>query len=101
MFNKIKAVKELRDSAKQMQNELEGVTTEGTAAWGKVKVTINGNQKILSVDIDDELLGDKTKLQSAVADAVNDAVKKVQKELAGRMKDMGALQDMMKNLGMG
>lgn len=101
MFNKIKAVKELRDSAKQMQNELEGVTAEGSAAWGKIKVTINGNQKILSVHIEDELMGDKAKLQDGIAEAVNDAVKKIQKELASKMKDMGALQDMMKNLGMG
>jgi len=100
MFNKIKAVKELRDSAKQMQNQLDDITAEGTAAWGKVKITINGNQKIVSVEIDDELMGDKSKLESAIMEAQNDATKKIQKQMASKMKDMGALQDMMKNLGM-
>ena len=100
MFNKIKAVKDLRSNAKQMQNELEDVTAEGSAAWNKVKVVLNGNQKIVSIDIDDEMMGDKAKLQDALKDAMNDAVKKIQKQMASRMKDMGNLQDMMKNLGM-
>lgn len=100
MFNKIKAVKELRDNAKKMQNELEDVIAEGSAAWGKVKIKINGNQKVLNIEIDDELMKDKAKLQEALIEATNDAVKKIQKEMATKMKDMGALQDMMKNLGM-
>ena len=61
MFNKIKAIKDLRSQAKQMQNELDLVTAEGSAAWGKVKVKINGNQQILSVEIDDEMMSDKKK----------------------------------------
>ena len=100
MFNKIKAVKELRDNAKKMQNELEDVVAEGQAAWGKAKIQINGNQKVLSVHVADELLESKEKLQNALTEAFNDATKKIQKQMAGKMKDMGALQDMMKNLGM-
>jgi len=83
-----------------MQNELDDITTEGSAAWGKVKIEINGNQKILAVEIADELMENKDKLQDAIKDAVNDGVKKIQKKMASKMKDMGGLQDMMKNLGM-
>lgn len=100
MFNKIKAVKDLRTQAKKMQNELDLITAEGTGAWGKVKVQVNGNQKILGVEIDDELVGNKEKLQEAVKEATNDALKKIQKDMAGKMKEMGGLQDLMKNLGM-
>ncbi|MBU0646214.1 YbaB/EbfC family nucleoid-associated protein [Patescibacteria group bacterium] len=100
MFNKIKAVKDLRTQAKKMQNELDLITAEGTGAWGKVKVRVNGNQKILGVEIDDELVGNKEKLQEAVKEATNDALKKIQKDMAGKMKEMGGLQDLMKNLGM-
>lgn len=100
MFSKIKAIKDLRDQAKQMQNAMEEITADGSAAWGKVKVSMNGNQRILSIDIDDELLSDKAKLVSAIIEAHAEAVKNLQKEMASKMKDMGGLQDMMKNLGM-
>jgi DNA-binding YbaB/EbfC family protein len=100
MFNKIKAIKNLRDEAKKVQNTLEEVVAEGTAAWGKVKVTVNGNQRVLDVAIDDELLTQKEKLQEALKEAFSEANKKIQKEMASHMKDMGGLRDMMKNLGM-
>lgn len=100
MFNKIKAVKELRDQAKQMQNKLDDVKSEGSAAWGKIKIVINGNQKVLDVQIDDELLSDKNKLEEGIKEAYEDAFKKMQKQMATQMKDMGDISEMMKNLGM-
>ena len=100
MFNKIKAVKDLRTQAKKMQNELDLITAEGSGAWGKVKVKVNGNQKVLEVKIDEELVGKKEKVEEGVLEAVNDALKKIQKDMAGKMKEMGGLQDMMSSLGM-
>ena len=100
MFSKIKAIKDLRDQAKQMQNAMDEITAEGSAGWGKVKVVMNGNQKILSIDIADELMSDKAKLIETLIEAQADAVKNIQKELAAKMKDMGGMQEMMKSLGM-
>ncbi len=100
MFSKIKAIKDLRDQAKQMQNAMDEITAEGSAGWGKVKVVMNGNQKILSIDIADELMSDKAKLVETLIEAHADAVKNLQKEMAAKMKDMGGIQEMMKNLGM-
>ena len=99
MFNKIKAVKDLRSQAKQMQNALSEVSDEGSSAWGKIKVKIDGNQQVLSVSIDDEMMKDRTKLEEAMAEAFNDAVTKIQKKMAAKMKEMGGL-DALKNLGM-
>ena len=99
MFNKIKAIKELRTQAKHMQNALSEISDEGSAAWGKVKVKIDGNQTILDVTIDDEFMKDKAKLQDALKEAMNDAVKKIQKKMAVKMKEMGGL-DALKNLGL-
>tara|TARA_Y100000031_G_C8156097_1_gene354651 strand:- start:406 stop:705 length:300 start_codon:yes stop_codon:yes gene_type:complete len=99
MFNKIKAVKDLRSQAKQMQNALSEVTDEGTAAWGKVTVKIDGNQNVLKVSIDEEIMKDKVKLEEAMQEAFNDAVKKIQKKMAVKMKEMGGL-DALKNFGM-
>lgn len=100
MFSKIKAIKDLRDQAKEMQNAMEQISAEGSAGWGKVKVVMNGNQKILSIDIADELMSDKAKLVETLIEAHADAVKNLQKEMAAKMKDMGGIQEMMKNLGM-
>ena len=91
MFNKLKQFKDLRDQAKQMQNMLAQESAEGSADWGKVKIKINGNQEILEVQIDPELLSadNKEKLQAAIKEATNDAIKKVQRIMADKMKSSG------------
>lgn len=99
MFSKIKQIKDLRAQAKSIQSVLSGVHVEGRAAWGKVIVKMNGNQEVVDVQIDSELLTQKTKLQEAIIEATNEAVKKVQKEMAAKMKEMGGLEA-LKNLGM-
>ncbi len=99
MFNKIKAIKDLRDKAKSMQSVLAEVHCEGSACWGKVVVNIDGNQQVQTVKIDPEMMQDVAKLQDGIKEAFNDAMKKLQKELASKMKDMGGL-DMFKDLGL-
>ena len=91
MFSKLKQFKELRDQAKNIQNTLAQETAEGSADWGKVKIKINGNQEILHVEIDPQLLtaDNKTKLESTIKEATNDAIKKVQKIMAEKMKQSG------------
>ena len=91
MFSKLKQFKDLKDQASQMKNALAEESAEGSAEWGKVKVTMNGNQEVLSVDIDPELLtsDNKDKLQSAVKDATNDAVHKIHKIMAAKMQESG------------
>jgi nucleoid-associated protein EbfC len=91
MFNKIKHLKDLRNQAKNMQTQLATEFAEGTAAWGKVKIVINGNQEVTSIAIDPELLTDKEKLQDALKEAFNDAVKKIQRVIAMKMQQMGGL----------
>jgi len=91
MFSKLKQFKDLRDQAKQMQNVLAQESAEGSADWGKVKIKINGNQEVLNVEIDPELLSadNKEKLQSAIKEATNDAIKKVQRIMADKMRSSG------------
>lgn len=102
MFSKLKQFKDLRDRAKTIQNTLSQERVEGSAGWGKLKISMDGNQKVVSVAIDQELMTDKAKLEGLIKDATNDAVEKVQKIMASKLKDMGGLdlaqdmQDMMK-----
>lgn len=74
-----------------MQNMLAQESAEGQADWGKVKVKIDGNQEILDIQIDPELLttDNKEKLQNALKDATNDAIKKVQRIMAEKVRQSG------------
>jgi len=101
MFNKLKHIKDLKKQGKMMQDELGSITHEGSGAWGKVKMTVNGNRDLVDISIDPEMLADKAKLESAIKDAWKDATgMKFQMKLAKKMQDMGGL-DMLKNLGGG
>jgi|SRR3989338_2855612 len=93
MFEKLKQFKDLRDKAKTIQSALATEKAEGSAAWGKVKVTVDGNLAATGVDIDPSLLApaEKSKLESALKDAFNDATKKAQQKMVGKMKEMGGL----------
>lgn len=90
MFSKLKQFKDLRDKAKTLQTALADVEVEGTSSMGKITVTMDGNQTIKSVHIDDSLidLAHKSKLEEGIADACNDAIKKGHKKMAEAMKGM-------------
>lgn len=92
MFNKLKEYKDKVGTAKKLmdlQKKVAEITVEGTSGWGKVKVSINGLQQMLSCSIDPEVLSDKAKLESLICEATNDAVKKLQQVMAERMKELG------------
>lgn len=91
MFNKLKQFKDLKDRAKAIQTALAEETAEGSAAWGKVKVVINGNQQIMNVSIDPSLMDNREKLQDYLREATNDAIQKIQKVMATKLKDIGGL----------
>lgn len=92
MFEKLKQFKDLRTKAKSLQNILAEEKVEGSAAWGKIKMAMNGNQEVLSVTIDQELIGNKEKLEGAVKEVANDAIKKAQKVMANKMMKDGSFK---------
>lgn len=97
MFNKLKQIKDIRDQAKQMQSVLGEVIVVGKAKGGKVMITIDGNQKVQGVKVDESL--DHEAIEKGVMDAFNDATKQLQKEMAMKMKDMGGLDALKDMLG--
>lgn len=93
MLNKLKQFKDLRSQAKNMQNALGKESVTVKSAGDKVVMTMDGNLKMTGLAIDDELLSTdkKEKLQSAIKDAHADAMKKMQRIMAMKMKEMGGL----------
>lgn len=90
MFNKIKALKDIRSQAKQLEKALESVTATGTDKG--VRVTINGKQEVMDVTIPDDVPRDR--IAEAVKRASNDALKQIQKDAQKAIKDAGGLPDM-------
>lgn len=98
MFSKLKQFKDLKDRAKAMQDMLAEEKVDGTSGWNKVKVTINGNQHVEDVSIDASLMDDRSKLEGLLKEAFNDAVEKMQKTLASKLREGGGM-DLMSEFG--
>ena len=71
----------------KIQEELAKETVETTAGGGAVKATMTGQQKLVSVTIDPEVLDpdDVEMLQDLVVAAVNDAITRSQELQAKRL----------------
>jgi DNA-binding YbaB/EbfC family protein len=93
IFSKLKQFKDMRDKAKSLQTSLATEKVEGSAAWGKLKIEMDGNLSVLGVSLSEELLtSGKDKLESAIKEAVNDAVKKAQRKMVDKMRASGDLK---------
>ncbi|HBL39845.1 TPA: hypothetical protein DDZ10_04230 [Candidatus Uhrbacteria bacterium] len=99
MFNKIKTIKDLRSQAKKMQNALAEIIEIGES--GGVQIAMDGNQEVQRVEIPEGMLAleHKEKLERAVKDAFNNGLKKIQKQMGAKMKEMGGI-DALKKLGL-
>jgi len=86
----LRQAQQLQAKLAKMQEELGNVTVEATSGGGAVKITMDGHQKIRSVEISAEVVStdDIELLQDLVMTAVNEAVTKSQ-ELAN--KQLGSL----------
>lgn len=94
MFDKAKRLWELQGKARKLQQELRGLQFEGVELGGKVKVTVDGEQKIVSLHIDDSLLNpaEKESLIRFLTQAFASATKRAQQAAAQKTKEiMGGL----------
>lgn len=88
MNKMMKQVKKMQQEMEKAQKELEQKEVVGSAGGGVVKVTMNGQKKLLSVEISPDVVDpdDVEMLQDLVTAAVNDALKQVDELIA---KDLG------------
>ena len=70
----------------KIQEELEGLTVEGSAGGGAVRVVMTGKQIVESVTIEPEAAEEVDLLQDMVLAAVNDASSKAQELAAQKMR---------------
>ena len=88
MFDKAKKLWKLQSKAKAIQNELKAMEFSAEELGGKVTVTVNGEQKVVGIDIAEELLdpNEKEAVERFVRQATNAALAKAQQEAAQKMK---------------
>ena len=72
----------------KLQQEIQQIRVEATAGGGMVTVQMDGQKNMLSVKIDPEVAGDVEMLQDMVVAAANEAVKKVDEQIKGKMGGM-------------
>ena len=79
-LKQINDLRKMRGEAQKMQKELEKI--KETVEKDDLQVTVTGDQKIVSIQIDGEE-------QEELVKTINDAMKKVQKKAAQKMMEMG------------
>jgi DNA-binding protein YbaB len=91
MFSKLKQFKDLRDQGKKLQEALGTESVTVRELGDKVVLTIDGNLQMTGLAIDPEVLtpDKKDKLENAIKNAHSDALKKMQRIIAGKMQEMG------------
>ena len=88
MFNKLKQFQDLRKQAKDLKSNMAQETVTGEALDGDIKITMDGNQEIKDVEINESLLsGDnKEKIQEGIKEAFEKAVKELQSMMMRKMQ---------------
>ena len=89
MGNLMKQAQQMQEQMQKMQEELANAEVTGEAGAGLVKVTMTGRHDVRRIEIDPSLMeDDKEILEDLIAAAVNDAVRKVEKNQQDRMSEM-------------
>jgi nucleoid-associated protein EbfC len=85
-------MQQMMQQAQKMQEklhqEIAQIKVEATAGGGMVTARMDGQKNLLGVKIDPEVSGDVEMLQDMIVAAVNEAAKKVDDEIKGKMGGM-------------
>jgi DNA-binding YbaB/EbfC family protein len=90
----VKALQQMLSQFRQMQENLQkqvdAVHVEASAGGGMVVVQMNGQKQVTGIKIEPDVFANKDQemLQDLVQAAVNEAVRRVDEELARQMKSL-------------
>ena len=87
-FGQMKEMYQLQKKAKEVQKELKNLEIEARSTDGQVAVVVNGEMKVVEVQIADEMMdpAKKDALQAALKDTIGQAMGKAQGESAARLQ---------------
>ncbi len=83
----MKQAKIMQKKLKEMQEEIKVMEFEASAGGGAVKARVNGDQDIIEIKINKEMIGpdDLEMLEDMIMVAINDAIKQSKAEAKTRM----------------
>lgn len=84
MIDKLKDINEMRKQAKQLEILLAQETVAGSSSGDKVKIIMDGNQVVKSVEVSPDIAGDKSEIARHIRAALEDLFKHHKKMLQGK-----------------
>lgn len=88
IFDKLRDVNEMRKQAKQMELLLEKELVTGSSSGDGIKITIDGNQNIKSVEVRPDVAGDKSEVARHVRQALENLFSKHKKMLQSKFSNI-------------
>lgn len=88
IFDKLKDINEMRKQAKQMEAVLATELVTGKSSGDKIKITMDGNQNIKSVEVSPDIVGDKGDIARNIRACLEDLFKKQKKMLQSKFGNM-------------
>ena len=86
MGNLMKQAKEMQSKMAKAQEEIKLLSDESISGGGLIKVCINGDKEITSINIDQEVLKeDKDIIEDLILVAVNQAISNISKKIEDKM----------------
>lgn len=91
MFDLLGKMGELKQKVEATKERLNSIQVVGYAGDKEVKVTMNGNRKLMAIEIADHLLfpEKKTEVQELIEVAINRALDDAEKVFEAEMKSAG------------
>lgn len=91
-FEILKNAQSLQEQFGKVQNELAGISAEGSSGGGIVKVTVNGQMEMVKVFLDPIAVDprDVPMLQDLIVAAHRDAMSKIKNQIAQKLGPMAA-----------
>lgn len=78
----------MRKQAKQIELLLGQVDVTGKSSGGKIVITMDGNQVVKSVQVDDSIVGDRGEIARNIRAALDDLFKEHKKVLQSKFGSM-------------
>jgi DNA-binding YbaB/EbfC family protein len=91
MFDLINKLGEVKKKMEEVKSRLAHILLDAEAGEGMVKVTVNGNREVKSIDISESLLSPdrREELQDLIEVAMNRALQKAEETNESEMKAAG------------
>jgi DNA-binding protein YbaB len=88
LFDQIRDINKMRQQAKQMQMLLANETIMGQSKDALIRIVIDGNQEVKSVEVEDGVAGDRKKVAQDIREALTDLNENYKKLMASKFGSM-------------